>query len=214
MHSGAAHFDLPPRRAPHRDPDAPLLERVRSGDRKALQALFERHGTALVNFAYRFLGSRDRAEEIAQTAFLQLFHARKRYATEAPCTTLIYRIAAHLCLEGSDRRTDEEPPPAEERDAAAEVRRLVAGLPPNQRMALLLSRVDGFTHRDVADCLGISDDAAKSLIFRATTTLRRGLGSEPAVVDPVTRPLPADRTPPFFDRVVSGISSPESGHSS
>jgi hypothetical protein len=54
------------------DPDAIAMERVRDGDMEAFQILFTKYSGAIVKFAYRFLGSRDRAEEVAQTAFLQL----------------------------------------------------------------------------------------------------------------------------------------------
>ena len=79
----------------------------------------------------------------------------------------------------SDRLPDHDTPgPAQRlacREAATEVKRVLEGLPPNQRMALLLSRVDGFSYQEVADSLDTSVSAVKSLIFRATATLRRDL---------------------------------------
>jgi len=188
------------------DPDAIAMERVRDGDMEAFQILFTKYSGAIVKFAYRFLGSRDRAEEVAQTAFLQLYRARKRYEPKARFATFLYRIATNLCLnelrkfeysgkidsldtpEESDsgdspfvdRLPDHDSPgPAQSlasREAAIEVRKLLKHLPPNQRMALLLSRVDGFSYQEVAENLDTSVSAVKSLIFRATATLRRELG--------------------------------------
>jgi RNA polymerase sigma-70 factor (ECF subfamily) len=188
------------------DPDVVAMERLRDGDMEAFQVLFTKYSGALVKFAYRFLGSRDRAEEVAQTAFLQLYRARKRYKPKARFATFLYRIATNLCLnelrkfeysgkidsldtpyesesDGSrfaDWLPDHDSPgPAQSlasREAAIEVRKLLKHLPPNQRMALLLSRVDGFSYQEVAENLDTSVSAVKSLIFRATATLRRELG--------------------------------------
>jgi RNA polymerase sigma-70 factor (ECF subfamily) len=188
------------------DPDVVAMERVRDGDMEAFQVLFTKYSGAIVKFAYRFLGSRDRAEEVAQTAFLQLYRARKRYKPKARFATFLYRIAANLCLNElrrfdysgkiesldtpdesesgnasfADRLPDHDNPgPAQRlacREVAAEVKKVLKHLPPNQRMALLLSRVDGFSYQEVAENLDTSVSAVKSLIFRATETLRRNLG--------------------------------------
>jgi RNA polymerase sigma-70 factor, ECF subfamily len=188
------------------DPDVVLMERVRDGDMEAFQVLFTKYSGAIVKFAYRFLGSRDRAEEVAQTAFLQLFRARRRYKPKARFATFLYRIASNLCLNElrrfdysgkiesldtpdeseagntsfADRLPDHDTPgPAQRlacREAASEVQKVLKFLPPKQRMALLLSRVDGFSYQEVAENLETSVSAVKSLIFRGTETLRRDLG--------------------------------------
>ena len=191
------------------DPNVVTMERLRDGDMDAFQVLFDQYSAAIANFAYRFLGSRDRAEEIAQTAFLQLFRARRRYLPKARFATFLYRIAANLCLnelrrfdysgkiesldltdgtdpDGNHRSFaderlvgDDSPGPAQRlawREAATEIMKVLQRLPSNQRMALLLSRVEGFSYEEVADSLNSSIGAVKSLIYRATVTLRRELG--------------------------------------
>jgi RNA polymerase sigma-70 factor (ECF subfamily) len=187
------------------DPDVATMERVRDGDKDAFQALFKKYNGAIVKFAYRFLGSRDRAEEITQTVFLQLYRARKRYRPKARFATFLYRIATNLCLNEL-RRFDysgkidsldapEEPEfggtsfadrlPGHDSAGAAELityreianrlKKALQQLPPKQRAALLLSRIDGSSYQEVADNLHTSVSAVKSLIFRATSALRRSL---------------------------------------
>ena len=51
---------------PSSDPDVQLMLRFRAGDENAFRELFEKHARAIVNFAYNFVGSRPRAEELAQ----------------------------------------------------------------------------------------------------------------------------------------------------
>src|SRR5437867_13346628 len=74
------------------------MQRVRDGDSAAFRELFAKYGDALVNFAYRFVNSRPRAEELAQDAFLQIYRARARYEPKARFTTYLYRVVTNLCL--------------------------------------------------------------------------------------------------------------------
>jgi RNA polymerase sigma-70 factor (ECF subfamily) len=186
------------------DPDVQLMQRVRKdGDAAAFRDLFTRHGDALVNFVFRFVGNRDRAEELAQDAFLQIYRARERYEARARFTTYLYRVATNLCLnelrrfeyqgktepleghptaageEGTRELPDPDLPTAEEHVAGVEagkrIQVVLERLPPNQRSALLLSRVEGFSYQEVAEILETTESAVKSLIFRATQTLREEL---------------------------------------
>jgi RNA polymerase sigma-70 factor, ECF subfamily len=184
------------------DPDVALMERVRGGDSAAFRELFAKYSEALVNFAYRFVGRRGRAEELVQDAFLQIYRARGRYEAKARFTTYLYRVATNLCLnelrrfeyqgkteplEGNLNRdddagrelADDRIPAAEDRLAGMETGGRIKGvldkLPPNQRVALLLSRVEGLSYQEVAKCLETTESAVKSLIFRATQTLREEL---------------------------------------
>ena len=185
------------------DPDVQLMQKVRQGDATAFRELFAKHGDPLVNFVYRFVGNRDRAEELTQDAFLQIYRARARYEPKARFTTYLYRVATNLCLnelrrfeyqgkteplegfpspdgeEGSRELPDQELPSSEEHVAGLEtgqrIQQVLERLPPNQRSALLLSRVEGFSYQEVAEILETTESAIKSLIFRATQTLREEL---------------------------------------
>lgn len=187
------------------DPDVLLMEQVRGGDIEAFEALFRKHSAAVVKLAYQFMRSRERAEELAQTVFLQLYRARERYEPRARFMTYLYRITTNVCLnelrrreysatiESLDAPIDDgrgtSAAPARIADetsvdpvqhlsgveVAAEVQHVLEKLPLNQRTAFLLGRVDGMSYREVADTLDTSVSAVKSLIFRATSKLREEL---------------------------------------
>jgi len=186
------------------DPDVALMQRVRDADDPgAFRELFNKHSEAVVNFAYRFVSSRMRAEELAQDAFLQIYRARSRYEAKARFTTYLYRVVTNLCLnelrrfdyqgkteplegrplepgeEGIRELPDEDIPDAEDRLAGVEtgtrIQKVLDRLPANQKSALLLSRVEGLSYQEVAECLETTESAVKSLIFRATQTLREQL---------------------------------------
>jgi RNA polymerase sigma-70 factor (ECF subfamily) len=184
------------------DPDVALMLRVQAGDHAAFQELFRKLSPRILQYARRFVGSDARAEEVTQDVFVQVFRFRHRYRPQSRLATWIYTIATNLCLnelrrperhlkvdlwdrrDAEDRTEDPQlrDPEAvtpEEGAAARELARqlevAVGELPPKQRAALLLSRVDGLAYRDVADALGCTEGAVKALLFRATQSLKKTL---------------------------------------
>ena len=184
------------------DPGVVTMERLRDGDESAFSELFGKYRETVVRFAYGYLQAQDRAEDVAQNTFLRLYLARERYQARARFTTYLFRIAKNLCL--NELRSREvsgrvEPPRSAEgedvafedlwaecesfgpseclarREAANEVMKVLERLPPKQRSALWLARVDGFSYQEVAEVLQGSKGAVKSLIFRAAATLRNDL---------------------------------------
>lgn len=180
------------------DPDGELMARVRTGDQAAYRALYEKHLAAVARYAARFTGNAARADELAQDVFLQVYRARERWEPRAKFTTWLYTIAHNLCLNEVRRfdyrgRLDPletpEGEPVELPDARAlagearvsgieleeRLRALLGELPETQRTALLLSRVEGLRYEEIGDVLGCTEQAVKSLIFRATRRLKEGL---------------------------------------
>ena len=185
--------------SPEQDPDVQLMLAVQRGDGMAFRALFEKHVAGVVGFAMQFVGSRARAEELAQDVFLQVFRNRDRYVPRARFSTWLYRMVTNACVSEGRRAEHrvrsysmdqpsqegrEEPPPVPDpsgrgpedalltREGLDRIRRALGGLPAQQRAALLLARVVGMSYEDVATSLSCSVSAVKSLIHRATVTLR------------------------------------------
>jgi RNA polymerase sigma-70 factor (ECF subfamily) len=184
------------------DPDVALMLRVQAGDARAFPELFERYAPRVLQFVRRFVGSESRAQELTQDVFAQVFKFRTRYRPESRLATWIYRIATNLSLNelrrpehrlrvdlwretGDDDSRDGPPLPdpqavtpedaAAARELAMALEREIGALPPKQRAALLLSRVDGLAYRDVGEILGCSEGAVKALLFRATHGLKARL---------------------------------------
>ena len=184
------------------DPDVALMLRVQADDQVAYRELFAKFAPRVLQYARRLVGSEARAEEVTQDVFVQVYRFRARYRPEARFATWLYTITTNLCLNELrrperklrvdlwDRRGDEpddEGPQLPDRhavdpEAGAATRELardleaaIASLPPKQRAALLLSRMDGLAYRDVGESLGISEGAVKALLFRATHALKAKL---------------------------------------
>jgi RNA polymerase sigma-70 factor (ECF subfamily) len=184
------------------DPDVALMLRFQGGDESAFRELFQKFGPRILHYARRLVGSEARAEELVQDVFVQMYRFRHRYRPESRLATWVYKIATNVCLNELRRperrlridlwgraERDERPegpslpdpdaPTAEQgastRELSRQLESAVAALPPKQRAALLLSRVDGLAYRDVARSLGCTEGAVKALLFRATHTLKRQL---------------------------------------
>ena len=76
--------------------DAALMARTRAGDRDAFGLLVDRHKDALVGYLARLTGSPDRAQDLAQEAFLRLYRAAGSYRERGQLTAFLYRIATNL----------------------------------------------------------------------------------------------------------------------
>ena len=187
------------------DPDVQLMLAVQRGDRSAFEQLFEKHVRGVVGFAAQFVGARARAEELAQDVFLQIYRTRARYVPRARFTTWLYRMVTNACLSevrradhrnrlraadhSSGHSVDDPGLMTESTTRSSEdvvlshevidrLRVVLADLPPQQRAALLLARVEGLSYDEVAAALECSVSAVKSLIHRATVTLRDRIQEE------------------------------------
>ncbi|RMF79232.1 MAG: RNA polymerase sigma factor [Nitrospirae bacterium] len=171
--------------------------RFQRGDEDGFVELFRRHHHPMARYLYRFTGSEAVAEELVQETFLRIHRARATYTPRARWRTWAYRIATNVALnhlrraeraaehvaageEGEPERVvvaDPRPEGADRRAEAAELaRRLAAALaelPEAQRTAFLLSRLEGFGYKEVAEVLETTVPAVKSLVFRARDHLRR-----------------------------------------
>jgi len=184
------------------DPDAALMLRVKQGDTTAFTELVEKYQQPVMNLAYRTLRDETEAEDLAQTVFVQAWKSAARYQPTARFATWLFTIARNLCLNEIRRRRrhpaesldqardDSDAQPLlqveEKRIASApqellrgeleqKVDEAVAGLPENQRTALLLCRQEELSYEEIADVLGCSLSATKSLIHRARETLKSKL---------------------------------------
>jgi len=181
------------------DPDAVLMLRVQRGDRAAFTKLVERYQQPVMNFIQRSLRDETEAEDLAQMVFLQVYKSRARYRRTARFTTWLFTIARNLCLNEIRRRSrhpadsleetyadsedqprlqieDPTAPSAPDkllhRELSEKIAAAVAGLPENQRSAILLCRQEDLSYEEMAKILGCSLSATKSLIHRGRETLK------------------------------------------
>ncbi|NVJ04486.1 RNA polymerase sigma factor [Myxococcus sp. AM001] len=177
------------------DLDAQAMQRVAAGDRRAFAWLFDRYHASVARFALRFVGNRERAEELTQDIFVKLYRNARAYQPTARFKTFLFRVATNHCLnevrrgeyraphapDADDTEGGEmEGPRGDRPDAALEGRELeravseaLAGMSARERAAFTMCRFEGMAYRDIADALEASESAVKSLIHRATLAVAR-----------------------------------------
>ena len=186
----------------HSDPDAVLMLRVKRGDRAAFAELVEKYKQPLFNFVFRTLRDETETEDVAQNTFLQVWKSRARYERTAKFSTWLFTIARTLCLNEIRRRSrhpaesleethpehDDQPSRQYEdkkiflptqnvlhSELAKKIEEALAELPENQRTAILLCRQDEVSYEEIAEILGCSLSATKSVIHRGRETLKEKL---------------------------------------
>ena len=168
---------------------------VQAGNADAANMLVRRNFGRIAKYIARLVG-RDRvSEDLAQDVFLQALTRAERYEPTARVTTWLYRIATNIALnhlksaavrhEASGTTPGTLETPAQDAAAPdheltlAELRGRVAAaidaLPHNQRVALTLFQYEDCSYEQIAEVLGVSIEAVRSLLLRARAALRREL---------------------------------------
>ena len=170
--------------------DQLTVRRAIDGDERALRQLWMENAPHIDAVVLRLCGDRDLAADIAQEVWIQIFRALPSYRGDSQFGTWAHRIAVNRSLNALRKvrriakiETDvEEETAAAPDDPAAESERsfmaqsidqAVQRLSPGARTVFLLHDVEGYTHEEIAQELGITPGGSKSQLFKARAKLRR-----------------------------------------
>jgi RNA polymerase sigma-70 factor (ECF subfamily) len=188
-----------------RDPDIRLMLRVRDDDPGAFEELVELYQHRLVAVMNHLVGKAEEAEDLAQEVFLRVYRSRKKYRPRSKFSTWLFTIANNLALNALRSRQRKPmvslpaqdsgplgPRPAEqivrdrgsgpmrrlERQELSDlIRRALEGLNERQRMAVVLNKFEDMNYAEIAEVMGLTTKAIKSLLSRARENLRAALSS-------------------------------------
>jgi RNA polymerase sigma-70 factor, ECF subfamily len=169
-----------------------LLARCKRGDRQAFEELVRTTNRRVYSLAYRLVGDRGDAEDVAQEAYLRMFRGLAGFREEAAFETWMYRIVTNCAMSHLRRRgrfgdvfREEDGPELPVPDRAQEIAvqrddlaRGLARLPAGQRTVLLLKDVYGLSVREIAQEVGIEEGAVKVRLHRARKRLKEMLEEE------------------------------------
>lgn len=190
----------PGRRPPVERPSREELEGVRRRDPEALGRFFDRYFDRIHGLAYRLLGDRPAAEDVAQEVFLKVHRACDRLDPERDPMPWLTAITCNACREHWRGRhtkaaaravpledvADREPDPDAREDAAervdaqrraARVQRAVAALPEGLREVIVLHDWRGYSHQEIAEMLGATYVAVRKRYSRGLAALAKALGA-------------------------------------
>jgi len=211
-----------------------------SGDHDAFGVLFARHRERLWAVAVRTLGDADDAADALQDAMISAFRRAGSFRGDSAVTTWLHRIVVNACLDLLRRQAARPatsglaadtvdalalaahgPAPAADSDLALDVTAALRGLPPEQRAALVLVDMLGYSVADAAAVLGVSEGTVKSRCARgrarllprlahlrgsAAVTQAAGIGGVPPTAGP-----PGPAGPAARNRTAAGDVSPAEG---
>lgn len=167
--------------------DDTLAAKAAGGCRTSFAALVEKHYDRIHRLAWRWSGSREAAEDIAQNVCVKLGRAIRSYRGDAAFTTWLHRIAYTTTLDhlrGTQRMIAWEPSEivrliddrhgttAEDAVAGVEIWDAVRELPPQQRDAVLLVYAEDLSHADAAALMDCSEKTVSWHIHEAKKKLR------------------------------------------
>jgi RNA polymerase sigma-70 factor, ECF subfamily len=175
--------------------DEEVMQLVQSGNPRAFELLYDRHGGAAFSLSYRMVGNRSAAEDIVQEAFLSIWRSRLRYdQARGSVRTWVLGIVHNRAIDAlrrsmvHDRRREtmegieerQEAPERTEveaarREEARSIRDALQTLPDEQRKTIELAYFGGFSHSQIAELLNEPVGTVKGRMRLGLDKMRRQL---------------------------------------
>ena len=164
-----------------------------SGDRRAFERLYRSYVDRVFSICVRMSGSRVRGEELTQDVFVRVWEKLPLFRGDSAFSTWLHRVAVNVALNDrkvqSRERSRTAEPDDDDRESGSSVgsvaaapvaERLdleaaIAQLPPGARKVFVLHDVEGFTHEEIAEEMGVTPGGTKSQLHRARMLLREAL---------------------------------------
>jgi len=168
-----------------------LLQKIDHGNESALEILFEKYYYRLCNFTFQYVRSFDLTEEVVSDVFLKLWKQRGNLHTIQYFKAYLYKAARNQSLnylkkqKGPFQALDETEDGAlsslaynpEEKllfkELKGQLNYLVDMLPPRRRLIFKLSRMEGFSYKEIADILSISIHTVQNQMVQAVKQLSK-----------------------------------------
>ena len=181
------------------DPDAPLVERIQTGESGAFEELYERYKTKVYNTAYRITCNATEAADVTQEIFINIFKKIGLFEFRSSFSTWVYRMSVNASIDRYRKLTrhpavstddeafqetsqfralaDEKTPGADaeasQHEFDAQMQRTIALLPVKLRSAVVLRYMQNLSYEEVANAMSCSQGTVKSRLNRAHEKLRR-----------------------------------------
>lgn len=183
--------------APIEGDDASLVALVLRGEQRAFTVLMRRHKEKLYRFIRAYVGDADEAYDLTQESFVAAWAGLSRFDSKRSFPIWLRRIALNKCRDWGRRRVvrrfffaaqsldtpgidiaaPQEPTGGSQELRLAALDAAIASLPASLKEPLVLTALEGLSHKDAAIFLGITAKAVETRIYRAKALLTRALAS-------------------------------------
>jgi len=184
--------------------DSEIIKLVLRGEKEKFRMLVEQYQQMVFRTCMGFLHNKDDADDLTQDIFIQAYQSLSRFKGEAAFSTWLYRIAVNASLNkvrkssknlilqridaffgtGKSGEAPFLPSDAEDpenilirQEHVEWVRRALDSLPENQRTAIVLSKYDDLSQKEIAEIMKTSQGAVEALLQRAKKNLREKLSA-------------------------------------
>lgn len=169
----------------HNISESDLIKGCIDGDRRVQEELYRRFSPKMYAVCIRYAGSTDDAQDILQDGFIKVFKNLAKFRGEGSFEGWIRRIIVNTAIEHLRRKTYLKPIAEKEENTIPykeitvldklgekDIMELIKQLSPGYRTVFNMYVVEGFTHKEIGDILGISEGTSKSQLARARVILQ------------------------------------------
>ncbi len=170
-----------------------LVERARQGDKAAFEQIYEKYKNTVFTLIYRLLGNMEDAYDVSQEVFTKAFKALPKTDSELNLAGWLHRIASNASMDvlrhrkklqwlswdsnfqtlSNANRYDEPEEHAMEEQTKKQVQNTLNKMHYQYRMCLVLREYMELSYEEIAEVMGVTPGAVKSLLFRAREQFRR-----------------------------------------
>ncbi|MGE5444281.1 MAG: RNA polymerase sigma factor [Ignavibacteriales bacterium] len=187
------------------DKEQMLIERVKAGDHRAFESIFDRYVSRVYRQALRLTGNEADAEDVVQEVFLLAYRKARTFQGKSEFSTWLYRLTMNAALTKIRQRKREKEVSLDDYlpkfredghhimpvvDWSQDIHKLVAGneinqiirkaldqLSPVDRAVVMMSDLEDMSNREVGEALGLTIQAVKARLHRARLFLRGKLSA-------------------------------------
>jgi len=173
----------------HRVSEPELIARVLAGDRIAARELYDAHSPRVFRLAFRLTGDADLAREFTQDTFVRAFSQLARFRGDSALSTWLHRVTVTVVANAMrkvkrfrERETSlEDVHPFAGSDSGVDpvlrdrLHRAIDALPEIYRTTVIMHDIEGYTHTEIAEVLGVAEGTCKSRLSQARAQLRAAL---------------------------------------
>lgn len=175
-------------------PDRELIGKVKTGDKQAFSELMKKYRSKALNFAFRYLGDFNDAEDVTQDCFVKIYFNRARIDKNRPFAPWFYRILVNCCRDRLrqkgrfasflerfrlSRQVDDIPTSYDynQSEYAKILEKALSKLSASKCEVIALRFNQDLSYQEISEILGISMGTVMSRLFRAKKELKKTLKS-------------------------------------
>mgnify|MGYP003307366882 CR=1 FL=1 len=164
-----------------------LVEQSIKGNRNAQRKIFDALSSKMFAVCLRYMGDRESAEDVLQNGFVTLFSKIDTYSGEGSFEGWARKIFVNTALMSLRKKdalrqsedveaawdvADESPTPIQ-KIGYSDLLRMISELPPGFRTVFNMYVIEGFSHKEIAESLGVSENTSRSQLQRARAMLQK-----------------------------------------